>query len=204
MEEHTEELPPKIMSMHTQVKEEAGLVHALLQNLLHWSRIQRGTVNSKPVISSVETAIRQTVALYRNRALEKQIYIKTLIEGDTRAFFDPDLISSAIRNILSNAIKFTPVGGSIAVKAMKRNDQIIVSVTDNGVGMPADIIEKIVKPTEFYSSFGTNYEQGSGLGVKLTKEFISMNGGELQITSESGKGSCFSFNVPVSEPDSKQ
>lgn len=200
----SEELPPKIVNMLTQVKEEAGLVHALLQNLLHWSRIQRGTVNAKPVKASIEMTIRQTVALYRNQALEKQIHVKTLIEGETAAFFDPDLISSAIRNLLSNAIKFTPIGGNIEVKAMKMNDQINVSVSDNGVGMPADVIEKIVKPTEFYSSYGTNYEQGSGLGVKLTKEFISMNGGELQITSEPGKGSCFSFNVPVSEPDLKQ
>jgi signal transduction histidine kinase len=105
------------------------------------------------------------------------------------------MISIVIRNLVSNAVKFTPMNGRIVISAKETRQGIEISVRDEGVGISRDALRKI-KASTFYSSRGTNSESGTGLGLMLCREFVVRNGGRLQIKSSLGKGSEFSFTLP--------
>jgi signal transduction histidine kinase len=115
---------------------------------------------------------------------------------DTYAYADRDMVGLVLRNLISNAIKFTPVGGRISVGTNPHLSFAEVYVKDTGKGITAGDMKKIGS-TELYTTTGTAQEQGTGLGLMLCKEFLAKNGGQMQIESEEGKGSVFSFTLPV-------
>ena len=116
--------------------------------------------------------------------------------GNTQVNMDINLISSVIRNLLSNATKFTSAGGTITIDIKTSSKAHIVSLSDTGVGIAPENIEKIMSKLEYFTTYGTNKEKGSGLGILLCLEFIAIHKGQLWVESEVGKGSTFYFSLP--------
>jgi signal transduction histidine kinase len=128
---------------------------------------------------------------------EIKIYLESL--DDIYIFTDKNMISTVLRNLLSNAIKFTRRGGKVMVGAQVDSDEVIISVKDNGIGIPENKIEMLFRIDKRNSTPGTENEQGTGLGLKLSKEFIEKLGGRLWVESIENKGSTFKFSVPIKE-----
>jgi len=105
------------------------------------------------------------------------------------------MITTVIRNLLNNALKFTQSGGVIKIAAIEKNDKIEVSFTDNGVGIPTNILKDLFDSCETHSTKGTANEKGTGLGLMVCKEFIEINGGEIWVNSKEGRGSIFTFTL---------
>jgi signal transduction histidine kinase len=106
------------------------------------------------------------------------------------------MLSTILRNLISNGIKFTNPGGEVTISAEQENDQLVVSVSDNGVGIKPEAIDKLFRIEESHSTIGTRNEKGTGLGLLLCKEFVEKHDGELQVESEVSKGSIFKFTIP--------
>ena len=131
------------------------------------------------------------------QAEAKKIHIETNAASAVYVWADADMINLILRNLISNAIKFTPPGGHISIGASELSSFAEVYVMDSGAGLgPAEM--KKINEQEFYTTNGTAQEQGTGLGLMLCKEFLAKNGGRLRIESEPGKGSVFSFTLPLS------
>ncbi|MBS1233693.1 MAG: histidine kinase [Bacteroidetes bacterium] len=174
---------------------------SLLENLLLWAKNQSGRLSSKPEKADITELITNAILLSQNQASNKNISIRNLPMNKTMAYFDPEQVAIVIRNLLWNAVKFTPNGGEILVgiKSLEENKKnfVRVDITDNGVGIDPDDQKKLFDPRFHFTTYGTNNEKGSGLGLQLCKEFIEMNGGFIGVHSEPGKGSTFFFTLPV-------
>ncbi len=179
------------------IKISADKISDLLVNLLHWARTQDGSIKNEPekifFTKAVVTAIRPLEAL----AKEKSIQIENLVSEGTEVYADLFMLTTIIRNLVSNAIKFTNPGGKISIGSKKTGEFETVNVKDNGIGMGAKVMDRLFRLEEGFSTTGTSGEAGSGLGLILCKEFIEMNKGKLSIESKPGKGSNFIFTLPI-------
>lgn len=169
----------------------------LLTNLMEWSRSQTGRLVSHLVQFSLKKLTDEIVLLFSESLKQKSITLKVSDIENITIFSDKDMISTIIRNLISNSIKFTSEGGEITISAISEHDKITISVQDTGVGIPETIREKLFTIGENYSTPGTQNEEGTGLGLIICKEFIDKLGGDIWVESESGHGSKFSFTVPV-------
>jgi len=167
----------------------------LMENLLQWakSQMQGNTIN--PQLLHIAFMVHEVQQLLRLQAESKQVYIKSKIDSSIYIFADKDMINLVLRNILSNAIKFTPNQGEINVGANVKNDMVEMYVQDTGTGISKENIEKLFS-NNYFTTNGTANESGTGLGLMLCKEFLQKNGGEIMVQSELGKGSRFTFTVP--------
>ena len=129
-------------------------------------------------------------------AQQKSIELSIELPSKVIAFSDKDMISTILRNLISNALKFTNPGGKIIISAERKPDEILFSVADNGVGMKKDALGKMFRIDVGSSTKGTNNESGTGLGLILCKEFVEKHGGKIWAESEYGKGSTFFFSIP--------
>ncbi|MBN1414030.1 MAG: hybrid sensor histidine kinase/response regulator [Bacteroidales bacterium] len=174
---------------------------SLLDNLLLWAKNQSGVLTSKPVRTDITEIINNAVHMVQNQADNKMISIHKLPMKKMEAFFDPEQIAIVLRNLLWNAVKFTPKGGEIFVSADIVSDRdksfVNVEVIDNGIGINTEDQKKLFDSRHHYTTYGTNNEKGSGLGLHLCREFIEMNGGSIGVHSEPGKGSTFFFALPI-------
>jgi PAS domain S-box-containing protein len=169
----------------------------LLTNLMEWSRSQTGRMVFNPMNINLAELIEEASELLEESANRKNITIaKDLPEGLTM-FADKSMINTVLRNLISNAIKYTNAGGNIHVSAVQGEKELTVSVSDNGVGIKEDTIEKLFLIGSSTSTRGTSDEEGTGLGLILCKEFISKHGGKIWAESIPGQGSRFSFTIPV-------
>jgi signal transduction histidine kinase/uncharacterized protein HemY len=168
----------------------------LLTNLLEWARSQTQTIEYKPKKLDLAELIRNSLPLFKSNAEAKQISIHTSFERDCIVFADEDMLNTVIRNLVSNAIKFTPRGGDISIIVIKKGDFIETSVADTGVGIPSDIVDKIFRIDTKIKTQGTENEKGTGLGLILCNEFIEKNNGTISVSSELHKGSIFTFVLP--------
>jgi len=168
----------------------------LLTNLLDWSRAQTGKIEFNLECFEIVTAINEVVALYKGSAEQKSIYISKKLPHDIPVVADKAMVKTILRNLISNAIKFTNPGGEIVIRAEQKEKELIVSVTDNGVGIKKEHIDKLFKIDYNYSTLGTNKEKGTGLGLLLCKEFIEMHGGKIWAESNETKGCSFNFSLP--------
>lgn len=168
----------------------------LLENLLHWSRSQTGTLKVNAKIINLNELIDSVINLLKNNSSEKEIAVRNNVEFNILAFADENMIKTVIRNLLSNAIKFTPNTGEININAEKKDREILVSVIDNGVGMSEEVKNNLFKLDVFNSTPGTNQETGTGLGVILCKEFVEKNKGKIWVESEPNFGTVFHFTIP--------
>jgi two-component system, sensor histidine kinase and response regulator len=168
----------------------------LLMNLMEWSRSQTGRMDYKPENLNIENFIHETVSLYDNIAGEKSITINRFLPHDVIVFADKAMINTVLRNLIANAIKFTKPGGEINISAVKQHNEVIVSVSDTGVGMSQDKLGKIFQLDQSCSTLGTNKEKGTGLGLILCKEFVEKHGGKIWVESKEDIGSTFYFTLP--------
>jgi signal transduction histidine kinase len=169
----------------------------LLMNLMDWSRSQTGRMEFIPEYFELVGFINETASLLSDIAAQKGITIKKELPHNLPVFADQAMINTVLRNLISNAIKFTRQGGMITIAATEKPDLLMVSVSDNGVGIPKAMIDKLFRIDENYTTTGTNNERGTGLGLILCKEFIEKHGGKIWVESEEGLGSTFYFTIPA-------
>ncbi|MCE1197970.1 MAG: HAMP domain-containing histidine kinase, partial [Marinilabiliales bacterium] len=140
--------------------------------------------------------IYETVAILSGAAQIKTIALKIHTPSNLIVFADKSMIATVLRNLISNALKFTRPGGAVEVKVWVSDQQVEVAVCDNGIGMDPSDIGKLFRIDESFIRPGTNKEPGSGLGLILCKDFISKHGGTIRVESQQGIGSCFAFTLP--------
>ncbi len=176
----------------------AGL-YFTLNNLLQWAYNQMRGLSTDPTkfdVSKVEDAVGE---LFVEVAKSKSITLKNLIPEDTLVFADKDQITLVFRNIINNALKFTPKNGEITISSQEEADFYQMKVQDNGLGISPETLEKLFQDAPMSSKRGTNNETGTGLGLMLCKDFIQKNGGQIWAESEEQKGSSFYFTLPKGE-----
>ena len=169
----------------------------LLERLLEWSRLESGMVKPNKQSCDVNSLISEIVSLVESSAKLKNISVEYVSGQSPVVNADQNMISAAIRNIVSNAVKFTMPGGKIRVNTTSSNHDVVISIEDNGVGMTKEQVEKLFRLEENYSSKGTAGEKGTGLGLILSKEYVEINGGTVEVISEAGKGSRFMIKLPL-------
>lgn len=169
----------------------------LLDNLLQWSQIQTGRMKARPSLFNINQMIREVVAIYIPNASEKGITIIEMPGEYMDVWADRDMIRTVLRNLINNAVKFTAKNGVITISAERAGKEVLVDVKDTGTGMADTVLNRLFRLENAYSSRGTDNERGTGLGLILCKEFVEQNGGRINVVSEEGKGSTFSFTIPL-------
>ncbi len=172
-------------------------IYSLLENLLQWARTQTDKIVFEPVVFNLKQLVDQNIALLKENLTDKKITVSPNIEERCNVYADRNMINTVIRNILSNAIKFTNINGKILINSLKKNGVVEVSIKDNGIGMSEKETRKLFRVDINFSRNGTGGEIGTGLGLILCKEFIEKNGGTIWVESMTGKGSKFLFTIPA-------
>jgi len=168
----------------------------LLKNLLEWARSQTGLIEFLPEYVEAISLVNEAIALLNEMAQQKAIAISATIPRNALIRADKAMIGTVLRNLITNAIKFSHPGGEIVITAEKKKHELVISVEDSGVGISKRSIGKLFRLDETYSALGTRNETGTGLGLILCKEFVEKHGGRIWVESEAGKGSKFSFSIP--------
>lgn len=187
---------PRFRRIARQMDQDARQLNIMLDNLLSWAFSQLKKVPYNPRIIQVEALAEEVVESQQATAQAKGIELKTQIPAQTYAFADPDAVKLVFRNLIANAIKFTESEGKIEVLAQVKDGQLEVMVSDTGVGMEPEQV-KTLFGLESGSRQGTAGEKGSGLGLLLCKEFLQLNGGNIEVESERNQGTTFTFTLPV-------
>jgi two-component system, sensor histidine kinase and response regulator len=194
-----QDLPAEeIKAMIPDVVNDLNFTTSLIENLLQWAKSQMQADFILAQMIDVSKLVNETVQHLHLQAEGKKIRVDTKTDLPVCAWADKNMISLVIRNLLANAIKFTPESGQITVGTYESPSCVEVYVQDSGTGISREVLNKIAG-NKFYSSNGTNNENGTGLGLVLCKEFLVKNGGRLMIESEIGKGSTFSFTLPLAK-----
>jgi signal transduction histidine kinase len=192
----------ELMEVIDTLNKSATQTFQLLNDLLAWSTIQMGRGEREKEIFSISEIVNENIINLNSDATRKQIEILADIDPAIVAYADKFAIQTVIRNLLGNAIKFTPNHGSINVFANKKNNTVEISVADNGLGISIEKQRKIFRVDTISSSPGTDGEKGTGFGLLLCKDLVERNGGKIWFESEKGKGSTFYFSLLVHEEDS--
>jgi len=178
------------------LKKSADNGFKLLQNLLLWSRSQTGKITFVPEQLQVNDIISKALDTVKSSATLKQITLATSEIAEATVFADANMLETVLRNLATNAIKYTPVGGTVTISMAKNHNETVFTVTDTGVGISEKLINKLFDVSEKISTPGTNKEPGTGLGLILCKEFVEKHGGKIWAESELKKGSSFFFTIP--------
>jgi signal transduction histidine kinase len=207
MTEMAESLPPKQMKeMSAASHRSARRVFELLENLLHWARLQMGRMEYQPQQLDLGKIAAKNVELLSENAVTKQINLSNEVKSNTLVYADEQMLNTVIRNLTNNALKFTPPGGQVTIVASfelenKLKTQtptyVTVSITDTGVGMPPEVKQKLFKLDEHVTTIGTGKETGTGLGLIICQEMVIKSGGQIWVESELGKGTTVKFTLPV-------
>lgn len=223
MEPHSkEEIDEYLRILHLN----ANATMALLDNLLYWARNERGLLETDLTVCELAPVLREAIDITRGAAATKGIRILLEVDKGVQCLMDRQMIALVVRNLVSNSIKFTPLGGRVSVwagldpgtdqagteqgaagagragaeqggKGPAGGRRVRVRVSDTGVGMSPTQIERLFKVKTHRSTYGTNNERGSGLGLLLCNDFAERHGGVLEVSSTLGKGSMFSFTLPL-------
>jgi signal transduction histidine kinase len=186
------------------IEEYAGLINTsavqtfrLLENLLEWANSQSGKILFNPVSINLMELLNEEFNMLNDMAKGENIELKSSFTDNLTIIADKNMIKTILRNLISNAIKFTHKNGTVEVKAMIENQNVEILVSDSGVGMKEEIIAKLFRIDANLSTRGTENEKGTGLGLFLCKEFVEKHNGKIWVESESGKGSTFKFYIPL-------
>lgn len=181
------------------IQESSYRAMSLLMNLLQWARLQTGKIKFNPEKIRLSEIIDEVTDLLKDAAQQKSITLNKELPENIHFIADKEMISNVIRNLVSNAVKFTNPGGKISISASRNQKELTIMVSDTGIGIEKSKIEKLFRIEGNQSAKGTRDEEGTGLGLILCKEFVSKHGGEIWVESESGEGSSFCFTVPQPE-----
>ncbi|OFX22835.1 MAG: hypothetical protein A2041_10060 [Bacteroidetes bacterium GWA2_31_9b] len=194
LDEFNKEKTKHIMS---ELNKLSNTTYNLLENLLDWSSSQMGDIKFNPKTIDIVSIIKENIELTKNKLDSKKIELSLLLPEKLDVFADENMINTVIRNLISNAAKFTEINGKIEIRCEQNDKLCTISIADNGIGIKEEDIEKLFRIDQHYTNLGTQNEKGSGLGLILCKEFIEHNGGTINVTSEPGKGSTFSFTINI-------
>jgi PAS domain S-box-containing protein len=178
------------------INDSANRTYNLLVNLLDWSRLQSNRIEVNPECLNLADIIMENVDIGQTMAMSKNIMLKCSTPDNCPLVSDKAIINTILRNLISNAIKYTPQNGLVTVSLDKKGDMYLISVSDNGLGIPAENLEKLFKLETIQSTPGTNNEKGTGLGLVLCKDFVNKLGGEIWVKSAYGRGGAtFTFSL---------
>jgi two-component system, sensor histidine kinase and response regulator len=178
------------------INEASKLAMDLLTNLTDWSLSQSGRIEFHPEEILIADVVKEVEPLFAPAAIQKSIEIKTEVQSQLTAYADEVLLHTILRNLICNAIKFTRTGGEITISSKAWKNQVIISVSDTGVGISESKIQDLFRIDKNFSTEGTNKEKGTGLGLILCRELVEKHGGRIWAESKEGEGSTFSFSLP--------
>jgi signal transduction histidine kinase len=171
----------------------------LLENLLAWANSQQKKIAYTPVPINLSELVKDEFIMADEMATRKNIEINSYINDTLTVLGDKNMIRTILRNLITNAVKFTHKNGKVEVNAITRNNQLEIAVSDNGIGMTNETASKLFKIDANLSTLGTENEKGTGLGLFLCKEFVEKHGGKIWVESQEGKGSTFKFLIPLDQ-----
>ncbi len=187
-----------------QVKQLSQIIHrtskkllSQLNEVIEWAKKQSQKTGFYPVRIGLSRGIEESLDLLRSNAQQKKIKLQNHIPKDMEVMADGLMLRSIVQNLVTNAIKYTPEGGSVTINA-KRNEQMVcIFVEDSGIGMTPEIKERLFINSDQRSLLGTNNEQGSGLGLILVSDFVNQHGGQIEVESNVGSGTTIRFTIPA-------
>jgi PAS domain S-box-containing protein len=185
------------------IQRSSWLAMNLLTNLFEWSRFQTGRIEFKPKEMDIIPVIDEALELHNASTTQKSIFVERKVPESFNIFADRHMIATVMRNLINNAVKFTPEGGKISISVIPQDGRLLVEVSDNGTGMKPEALDRLFRVDTAFSTRGTAGEEGTGLGLLICREFVAKNGGTIRAESEYGKGSRFSFTVPVRSNDAR-
>lgn len=181
---------------------ESAANHAfkLLENLLIWSQNQTGRRKFSPEMINLKTQVSESLNMVKSEAISKNIRFTVSIKKTFNVFADKNMLNSILRNLISNSVKFSFKGGKVKITAIQTDHELQISVSDSGVGISPERLASIFEIDKRTNTTGTENEQGTGLGLILCKDFVSMHKGRIWAESTQGSGSCFTFSLPLNNP----
>lgn len=190
------ELAAKGHVIHS-LRESSQAALTLLDNLLYWGRSQADALKISPSHIEIEPLLKEVASLFKHMATQKELKFTVASDKGIVAFADKVLVNIAVRNLVSNALKFTPQKGTVEIRAWQEGDSIKCSVADTGIGIKEEYLELFEKEGQLSSTTGTDQEIGTGLGLQLVRELLYKNKGTLHIESKAEVGSTFTFTLPM-------
>ena len=188
---------------HAKIKESIRLIHnsidnlyQLVDNLLIWARLQQGRFEYEPRLLDVRNIIVRNLKLFLPNADQKQITLTSSVMASCPLYVDENMFDSIIRNLISNALKFTHKGGTVNVSARQCDAMLEIAVTDTGIGMSQAELDKLFRIDTKHKELGTAREKGTGMGLILCHEFVEKSGGQIHVVSAVGQGSTFTVSFP--------
>lgn len=178
--------------------------YAILQNLLDWSRSQTGMLKINPEVINLREIVEENIINLELFAANKEIKVLSNVRSDILIYADKNIINTVLRNLISNALKFSYRTGVVYINAKSGKKEIAISVKDSGIGISEEKIKTLFRIDTKHSLTGTENEIGTGLGLKLCKEFVEKHGGRIWVESEENKGSEFIFTIPVHRKNKKE
>jgi two-component system, sensor histidine kinase and response regulator len=189
----------EFMAISGELKSSVEHLNFTLNNLLQWAKTQMEGLHTEPKRFDMARLVNENFNFLNQTAQDKNIAMQNYIPQATIVWADPNHINLVLRNLISNAIKFTPKGGNLILQSKLEADFCEIAIRDTGVGMSAENIAKLFNKTSHFSTYGTANEKGTGLGLLLCQEMIEKNGGTIWAESEVGKGTTFKFRLPLQE-----
>ncbi|WP_277480057.1 tetratricopeptide repeat-containing sensor histidine kinase [Catalinimonas alkaloidigena] len=190
--------PDEMKMVSKELRVKVNITTCLLDNLLNWAKSQMQGINTNPTYFDIKELVSDTIHLLSTQAEKKDIRIYNRVVHHQEVFADYEMTKLVVRNLISNAIKFTVAGDKIFIKSIVKDEHLVVIVKDTGKGISKEDQVKLFT-NEAKSTLGTAYEKGTGIGLLLCKDFVEKNGGIISIESEEGEGSTFKFSIPVAE-----
>ncbi|KAA3619132.1 MAG: sensor histidine kinase [Flavobacterium sp.] len=192
---------PSLQTIITELKKTTNNTTELLSNLLRWASSQTGDLKYQPVMCDLDAILDNVIEVIKPAARLKSINIHEPVNKNVKVYADANMLSTVFRNLLSNALKFTQPKGNITINTEVNSTYAIVHIQDDGIGMKQEELSRLYNMESQISSLGTSGEIGTGLGLLLCRQFISMNLGKLEVTSKENEGSRFSVFIPLQKTD---
>ena len=184
-----------------EIRKSASNAYDLLDNLLQWSKVVRNKISYEPSPILPGQLVDEAVHSFSMQIAKKELSVRNLLNESQKTFADCFMISSVIRNILSNSIKFTDNGGVIVIDSKSNNNFLNISILDNGIGMSENDLSLLFRLDVHYKQIGKSNERGTGLGLILCKEYVAKNNGDIWVESTLGQGTKVTFSLPIYNPD---
>ncbi len=188
----------EVKEFATNINSSAKSIFNLLENLLQWSRLQSGKIQVMPKSFNLNDMLEEILYLFTHIAREKKIKLRNKLHSSKfRVSADNYMVDGILRNLISNALKFSRENSEIIIYSEVQDNMAAISVIDSGVGIPKDMMETLFLDNSYVSTPGTKNEKGTGLGLVITREFVELNGGKISVNSMEGKGTTFTFTLPL-------